>query len=220
MALNYIEAKNGYPIALLRSDGFPNPRPSEGTHLSTEYPKIYSDFAKNIVSSKNARKKRRTVLTINTGSRMLSSVAESLDFNNGDLLYVIEQQSQRTETATTLAERLRLNPESLVIGRGNFLVSPYSEITELLGNRLDFIIFGYGSPSLDRTRKDGSCRIQAEINKAGEILREGGSLIMAPPLLYSACIEDALRGNHFQLDPEKSALTLGASKAIRAIALR
>lgn len=225
MALSYIEAENGYPIALLPSATFPEPRPSEGTTLVSKRQEIYSQFTKNIITSKNARKRRRSILTVNTGPQMLATVAEALNFKNGDSLYILERQARRTETASTLAQRLNLNPESSVISQGNFLTGSYFEISDLInerlqGQRLDYIVFGLGSPSVDRSRNDGPCRIQAEITKASELLREGGSLVMAPPLLDAFCVETALRNSGFQTGPEKSPQLISNLRAMRAIALR
>ena len=220
MALNYIEAKNGYPIALLPSAAFTQPRPSEGALLAEDSAIQYSNYIKEIVDTKNARKRRRTVLTVNTGAKVIRTLLEILDFEKGDSLIVLEQQARRAETATSIAQHLGITTESVTVGQGNFLVSPYSQTAELTGNRLDYVVFGLGSPSVDRTRKTRDCRVLAEIIKARELLREGGSLIMAPPKLNELCIDIALGNTRFQIDPEKRPLSIANTRAMRAIALR
>lgn len=223
MALNIIEAANGYPVTLIGRN-FDAPRSSEGVSLLNQGQNEYSEYAAGTINSKSgikrARKYRRRIMTVNVGNKMLSNLVDNLQLGPVDTLYILEQHPRRIENAARMAESLRIAPEDLVLSQGSLLDTPDSQMFELAAQRLDYIIFGLGSPSQDRRKRNMNCRVEEEMIKAHTLLRVGGSLVMAPSLRDVRCVDLTLPETSFQINQDIPPQQIGNFRAMRAIRLR
>lgn len=223
MALSLAEAENGYPVALIgRNVQIPSSSP--GVSLLNESQGEYNNYVTNVINSKNglrrATKYRRNIMTVNAGGQMLATLADNLCLGTVDTLYVVEQHPGRIDNAARMAERLKIDPEALVLNQGSFLDTPDSQMLELSTKRLDYIIFGLGSPSQDRLKRNGTCRVEEEVIKAYRLLRVGGSLIIAPRLGDLQCVDLTLPWTSLQVNQDIPSQRIGRFQALRATRLR
>lgn len=196
---------------------------SSGVSQLGEQQQDYADFATDIVNSvksqKRSARRGRSIITVNTGPRLVLTLAEVLKQPN-DRLFVVDYQPARIDSVANRATKLNVGADTLKLAQGDFFTLSRAELIGLASDRFDYVIFGLGSPSeFLRPRRGESGRILTEILKTATLLREGGSLVAAPHLRDRLATEVELGRNRFQIDATKSK-PIGDFQALRAIAQR